>query len=512
MATWNSFTQRHTTGYRISPAITLTTQDVVAASSSISWTAVTPTGTTVSIEIALSTDNGATWTNWLLCTNGQAVPGIDELSSLQNVQIKIRETLTTSDVHVSPELQEVNIEIITSWGNIVYGPNKSTLTAWDSISLAWKPERLSLVVNDEEACYIKNPSLPASLGSHIFIGTDRNGANAINTLVDELRIDKVYREVNIRTAWHKTGVPFYTSEDMKQWPGYMRLETDGLKVYDSQDRLRVLLGSWLKDAVRKYGAKIIDGEIYSTTFQTGEEGATTFIRLDPDGNFSAYKDGKRIIFMQASTSEGRIRLGDGIDNPFKMSLIANYDIRSYTMSLLQGDGGLALKGGSGGFLLLPDGSMQALMGSGREFYVEGNHWVTGSKNAVMTTDNFGQRLLYCIEMPEVKFMDEGIGEIVNGVCRIDIDPIFLETIEPNTTETPFIVHLTPYDWLDLRVKEIGDTYFIVEEKKGLSGKFSWQLTATRKGYAGRRLDRIDEEDVLTSNWEDDLNGFLEQEG
>ena len=156
----------------------------MAASSSISWTAVTPTGTSVSIEIALSTDNGATWTDWLLCTNGQAIPGIDKLSSLQNVQIKIRETLTTSDAHVSPELQEVNIEIITAWGNVAYGPNKSTLTAWDSISLAWKPERLSLVVNDEEACYIENPGLPTALGSHIYIGTDRNGANAINTLVD----------------------------------------------------------------------------------------------------------------------------------------------------------------------------------------------------------------------------------------------------------------------------------------------------------------------------------------
>ncbi len=105
----------------------------------------TPVGTTVFIEIALSTDNGATWTNWLPCTNGQAVPGIDELESLQNVQLKTRAVLTTTDVYASPELQEVNIEIITAWADIAhaYGPDKSTLTAWDSISLAWKPERLS---------------------------------------------------------------------------------------------------------------------------------------------------------------------------------------------------------------------------------------------------------------------------------------------------------------------------------------------------------------------------------
>ena len=281
IATWNSFTERYTTGNRISPAVTLTTQDVVAASSSISWTAVTPTGTSVSIEIALSTDNGATWTNWLPCTNGQAVPGIDELESLQNVQLKIKETLTTSDVHASPELQEVNIEIITSWGNIVYGPNKSTLTAWDSISLAWKPDRLSLVVNDAEAGYIENPGLPAALGSHVFIGTDRNGANAINTLVDELRIDKVYREPNIRTGWHKTGVPFYTSEDMKQWPGYVKAETDGLKVYDALGNLRGVFGSWIWDAIRQYGIQIIEGLILATEIRTGAAGAKTHIALKP---------------------------------------------------------------------------------------------------------------------------------------------------------------------------------------------------------------------------------------
>jgi phage minor structural protein len=302
------------------------------------------------------------------------------------------------------------------------------------------------------------------------------------------------------------------SENKFDAPGYVLSTPEGMKVFDAGGALRVLVGSWLKDSIRKYGIKILGGEIYSTTFQTGAEDADTYIRLDPDGNFSAYKNGKRIIFMQASASEGRIRLGDGIDNPYKMSLLANYNVGGYSMSLLKGENGLDLSGGVGDFRLLPDGSMQAYLGSGKEFYIQGNHWVTGTKNAAVTTDSYGQRLLYCMEMPEIKFMDEGTGELINGLCRIDIDPIFLETIEPNTTETPFIVHLTPYDWLNLRVKEIGDTYFVIEEKDGLDGKFSWQLSATRKGYAGERMRRVDaEEDLLTSNWEDDLSGFLEQE-
>jgi len=42
--------------------------------------------------------------------------------------------------------------------------------------------------------------------------------------------------------------------------GYLKAETDGIKVYDSSDALRVLVGSWIKDAIRKYGIKIIEGE------------------------------------------------------------------------------------------------------------------------------------------------------------------------------------------------------------------------------------------------------------
>ena len=87
-----------------------------------------------------------------------------------------------------------------------------------------------------------------------------------------------------------------------------------------------------------------------------------------------------------------------------------------------------------------------------------------------------------------KIQDEGMAELENGQCRIEIDPIFLETIEPNTAETPWIIHLTPYNWLNIRVAEIGDSYFVVEEKDGLSGKFAWILSATRKGYKGIRLE------------------------
>jgi hypothetical protein len=432
----------------------------------------TPVGTTVLIEIALSTDNGATWTNWLPCTNGQAVPGIDELESLQNVQLKTRAVLTTTDVHASPELQEVSIDISTSWGNVVYGPNKSTLTAWDSISLAWKPERLSLVVNDGEAAYIENPGLPASLGTHVFIGTDRNGANAINTLVDELRIDKVYREVNIRTGWHKTGVPFYTSEDMKQWPGYLRAETDGLKVYDSSDVLRVLVGSWLKDAVRKYGIKIIDGEIYSSLIRSGAEDATEYIQLVPPNSLQVWHNSKVQMNIHAAYG-ARIDFFRDAPDAGPLNAVARIT------------GGYS--GADLGIMALGNTNKIGIAGN---LDVAGSISKTGELHYVEPTKDYGVRLLNALESPELKYVDMGRAQLENGVTTVYLDPILLQCIEPDTDSTPWLFKTEVYgEGEDIRVIEWGKNYFKVKECNGGTSnrKFGWWLYATRINYGGIRL-------------------------
>ena len=460
----------------------------MATASTISWNALTPTGTTIIIEVALSEDGGTTWTDWLLCTNGQAIPGIDELSSLQNVQLKTRAVLTTTDVHASPELQEVSIVISTSWGNVVYGPKKSTLTGWDSISLAWKPERLSLVVNDEEACYIENPGLPASLGSYIFIGTDRNGANAINTLVDELRIDKVYREVNIRTGWHKTGVPFYTSEDMKQWPGYLRAETDGLKVYDSLGNLRGVFGSWMYEAIRRYGIKIIEGLILATEFRTGAEGAKTYITLKPAPN-NAFEMWSEINGV--STKTFSIASAAGSDS-------ARFDF--YKGGQWAGYVGMSL---DNQIILLPllvnpnTGLKEiSLSGDkttvGGDLYVNGTISAGGSKPAQQITENYGLRYLYATEAPEIIYYDRGVVNLINGEATVYLDPIYLECIETDTDLTPWQIWVQCYGENDVYVSEVGEDYFKIKEKNGgtSNNKVVWKHEAIRNGYAGIRLMEV----------------------
>ena len=69
----------------------------------------------------------------------------------------------------------------------------------------------------------------------------------------------------------------------------------------------------------------------------------------------------------------------------------------------------------------------------------------------------------------------------------------MECIEPNTPDSKWHVHLTPYADVDLYVAVISDDYFVVKEKNGgtsTGAEFTWSLSATRKNYAGIRLMEV----------------------
>ncbi len=447
-----------------------------AGGTKIEWLKTTPTNTTVKVETALSTDGGSTYGAFTEVTSGSSIPDITAQTDLSNARIKIRQTLSTTDTSVTPKLHSLSFNIWEKQASTVYGPNKSTLTAWDSISLAWKSDRLSLVVNDTEACYIENPGLPTAFGSYLFIGTDRNGANSINTLVDELRIDKVYRDVAIRTGWHKTGVPFYTSEDMKQWPGNTKVVTEGLRVDDALGNLRVLIGSWLKGLIRKYGIKIIDGEIYSSIIRSGAEDADTYIQFTPPNALEVFANGKRQLRMAALFGGGIdfYRDGDPNDSSF-------FDGWAGTMSSNTSGADLFIAGVDIGIIKI-----------GGDLNVAGNLSCTGSKPAQQVTENYGIRYMYATEAPEIIYYDRGRAQLVNGECTVYLDPIYLECIEPDTELTPWQIWVQCYGENDVYVSEIGADYFKVKERNGgtSNNKVVWKHEAIRNGYAGIRLMEV----------------------
>ena len=120
--------------------------------------------------------------------------------------------------------------------------------------------------------------------------------------------------------------------------------------------------------------------------------------------------------------------------------------------------------------------------------IGGNFWVTGSKSAVVNTRDFGRRVLYCTESPEVWFEDFGSARLVDGRAHVELDPVFCQTVVISV-QNPMKVFVTPTsgEAVALGVRK-GLTGFDVVGPKGASVEFDWRVVAKRAGYEDRRLE------------------------
>ena len=118
-----------------------------------------------------------------------------------------------------------------------------------------------------------------------------------------------------------------------------------------------------------------------------------------------------------------------------------------------------------------------------------NLTVNGTKNRAVKTKNYGTRLLNAVESADAIFTDIGettIGE--NGEVRVDIDPIFLETIETKTQK--YQVFLTLYGDGKAYVSERNIDHFIIKGTAGLD--IGFEIKAKQKDYSTTRLEEFKE--------------------
>jgi hypothetical protein len=121
-------------------------------------------------------------------------------------------------------------------------------------------------------------------------------------------------------------------------------------------------------------------------------------------------------------------------------------------------------------------------------YCSGNFAVTGAKNAIVATSQ-GYRKLYSQESPEVWFEDYGEGQLMGGTARIDLDPLFLETVTINE-QNPMKVFIQLNDDCNGVYVQRQATSFQVRELAGGKSKahFTYRVVAKRKGYETARLE------------------------
>jgi len=124
----------------------------------------------------------------------------------------------------------------------------------------------------------------------------------------------------------------------------------------------------------------------------------------------------------------------------------------------------------------------------------GNTVATGTKSAEVQTANYGQRLMYTIESPEVWFEDVGTAQLVEGAATVKFEPIFAETAN---LESDYHVFVTPVckEPAVLFVTDKAATGFTVQgvtmSNQPSSCAFDYRVAAKRLGYEGTRLTPVE---------------------
>ncbi|MCG8401358.1 MAG: phage tail protein [Firmicutes bacterium] len=265
--------------------------------------------------------------------------------------------------------------------------------------------------------------------------------------------------------------------------------------------------------------KVTSGEIYSAKFQSGAEGATDYVQIDAgDSPVRVVENNRTALELWTSSRQGLQGSGGsvlfrdvtaddkrGFVGAYKGTIGGDYDgivISAEDGALAEKDivllGNVVRIAAEAGVLIQPavasaadvviDGNVEII--GGRDLHVGGDLSCDGTKPAIHRTKNYGRRAMYARESPNLKFIEETVSRLVAGECRVQIDPVFLETVEPHTEKTPWAVFCTPYADIGLYVAEIGESHIIIRERCGGTSDsyFSWSMSAYRAGYANVRME------------------------
>ena len=120
-----------------------------------------------------------------------------------------------------------------------------------------------------------------------------------------------------------------------------------------------------------------------------------------------------------------------------------------------------------------------------------NLQATGTKAAVIETASHGARAIYAVESPEVWVEDYGSARLANGEARIQLDPLFLESITVDDAH-PLKVFIQLTDEANPVVVRKADTYFVVKETRGgrSSATFDYRVVGKRIGHENTRFEQV----------------------
>lgn len=211
------------------------------------------------------------------------------------------------------------------------------------------------------------------------------------------------------------------------------------------------------------------GTIQGCSLRVGES-ATKYMTIDEKGVIKGVVDGTE-TFRIAHNSQGNMFLYSP-SRGTRISLNSSYSWNLTVGGRDYNGVGIYSSGGDG-------------LAIGSNLYIIGDYTATGAKNAVVPTEHYGARLLYSEESDRVYFNTYGKSETVSNEAIIEIDKMFLETIEPNS-ECPYIINLTPYGDSKIWIESVTDNTIIIRSDKDV--KFDYGIRCIRKNYKDKCLE------------------------
>lgn len=150
--------------------------------------------------------------------------------------------------------------------------------------------------------------------------------------------------------------------------------------------------------------------------------------------------------------------------------------------------------------------------------ITGNLSVSGTKNRVVETKDYGKVMQYCYETANPAFGDMGTGKTDDsGACYVYFDPVFAETVN---TSVEYCVFLQKEGDGDIWTAKKTEDYFLVQGTPNLP--FSWEVKVKQTGYEYMRMenynifnevDKTDYESLwenrILTNYEELWDSYLE---
>lgn len=118
--------------------------------------------------------------------------------------------------------------------------------------------------------------------------------------------------------------------------------------------------------------------------------------------------------------------------------------------------------------------------------INGNLTVTGNKNCIQNTKNYGDRLFYSIEDTDsyLTYTEDKLQVVNNKALKVTIDEIYKECVNLNIN---YIVEIYKYSFGDYRIAEQTEDYFMLESDKE-NFEFKYTIKAKRRGFEDKHID------------------------